>query len=246
MYSLGRYPIILWYNRFVNIEKVTITGAKGVIGSVLIQALSKEYQVAGVDLPGVDLRSFSVVDKVLADQDAVIHLAWNKRKIVDGVSKPIDDSDTREIDPGNILMARHVYEAARKHGLKKIIMASSVEADDYPAWSSKDGLMDPYALPTPTTPYGASKVWIEAEGRDIARHFGIEVTCIRFGAVKRDNTLDKGVEYLFLNHEDCISAVRAVLATDSVPRNYAIFYAVSNNPSIRHDLINPFNWKPGK
>lgn len=120
--------------------------------------------------------------------------------MVKGVSVPIDDSDTREIDPDNILMVRHVYEAARTHGLKRVIMASSVEADDYRMWTTQNGLMRPYSLPTPHSPYGASKVWVEAEGRDIARHFGIEVVCIRFGGVRRDNSPPPGVEYTFLSH----------------------------------------------
>ena len=40
-------------------------------------------------------------------------------------------------------------------------MASSVHAHDYANWKGPD-LIDPYALPTPDSPYGASKVFMEA------------------------------------------------------------------------------------
>lgn len=46
----------------MKIEKLVITGSKGVIGSILARALSGEFQVTAVDLPELDLRDFSVVE----------------------------------------------------------------------------------------------------------------------------------------------------------------------------------------
>src|SRR5688500_13794255 len=97
------------------IEKVAITGSKGVIGRVLTDRLGSLFQTTPIDLP-TDLRDFDQAKAALTGQDAVVHLAWNKRKVVDGVDTAIDDNDSESIDPFNILMANNVYRAAAELG----------------------------------------------------------------------------------------------------------------------------------
>lgn len=225
------------------VENILITGSKGVIGKVLVEGLSPSFNVTQADLPEVDLQDFSQVCEVMKGQDAVVHLAWSKKRIINGQEVDVDDANRELIDPMNLEMALNIYRAAEEYRVRRVVMASSGQADDFLTWKGPD-LMQPYTLPTPIVPYGANKVWIETVGRIYAKRHGLEVVCIRFGAVRTDNLPPEGENHIFLNHRDCIEAVKASLVVPSIPKNYTIFYAISNNPGRIYDLINPVGWKP--
>ncbi len=226
----------------MNIERVLITGSKGVIGRVLIPGLSPFFKITTADLPEIDLRDPLQVKRTIQSQDAVVHLAWSKQRVINGKEADVDDANREEIDPMNLVMALNIYRAASDLGVRRVVMASSGQADDFLNWKGPD-LMDPYTLPTPIVPYGANKVWVETVGRIFARR-GLEVVCIRFGAVRSNNIPPKREEHVFLSHKDCIEAVKASLTAPTIPGKYTIFYAVSNNPGRIYDLSNPFGWKP--
>ncbi len=215
-------------------NKIVITGAKGVIGSVLRRGLT-DYDITSIDLPEVDVRNREKLLEIFPGHQAVVHLAWNKK---------VEDSNTDEIDPDNLFMAFNVYKAAMQAGVTRIIMASSVHTQDYCGWDSPK-LITPDMLPTPDSPYGASKICVESLGRLYANR-GLEVVCIRFGGVTLESRVDveQGYDKVYLSHRDCVDLVRVCIEAPRIPNNFLIVHGISRNPKRVHDYTNPLGWQP--
>jgi Nucleoside-diphosphate-sugar epimerases len=79
----------------------------------------------------------------------------------------------------NICGVFHIYEAARKHGVKRIIFASSNHVIGF---YRQDQPIDAHALRRPDSYYGLSKCY----GEDVASfyfdRYGIETVSIRIGS----------------------------------------------------------------
>ena len=228
--------------------KILITGISGLIGSVLRTRIGKtgRYAISGIDAKPLEdepLVNFTLADCYDYDaiapafqyQDAVVHLAANAP-----VQTPWED-----VLRNNIASTHNVYEAARKHGVKRIVFASSNHAVgnfelDEPYNSI--GLGD-YSLinndPTnitqidhnapirPDSDYGVSKAFGEATGRYYNEHFGLEVVCLRIGSVVPENRPTNIRAYAtWLSHRDLAHLVDRCLTVDL---NFEIFYGVSNN-----------------
>lgn len=164
-----------------------VTGGAGFIGSNLTRQLLKDghevtvlddissgYQsnvdaLAGVDFVRGDIRDASLVDRLAIDRKVVFHLAasvGNKRSI----DNPVSDSEI------NVLGTLRVLEAARKAGVRKVVMSSSAGIfgelktlpirEDHPV--------------EPDSPYGASKLCAEKQGLAYAKLYAMEVVCLRY------------------------------------------------------------------
>lgn len=145
-------------------------------------------------------------------------------------------------------MAYNVYGAALKCNVPRIIIASSVHADEFIGWN-KSELLTVGRIPFPTSPYGATKVFLEALGRHFSKKYELEVICIRFGGVNSKNTAtsqpgEKDYNKTWLSHRDCASLISRCLEAKTVPDNFIILYGVSNNKERFHDISNPFGWAP--
>jgi uronate dehydrogenase len=216
------------------VARVAITGAAGTIGAVLLQGLDG-HALTPLDLPGCDLLRADLA-RELRGHDAVVHLAWRSAT---------ESFHSKGFDPVNALMAHRVLEAAVAAGVGRVVAASSVHADRYRDLAGPEPL-SPARTPEPDSPYGASKVLVEALGRYYAAHRGLEVVCIRFGGVTPRDTEpdDPGV---WLRHADCVGAVRCAIEAPAVPGGFALFYAVSDlgaPPLV--DTSNPFGWRPSR
>lgn len=219
-------------------ERIAITGAKGTIGKVLMEGLKDYYDLKPLDLPQMDVRDLERLTDEFQGQSAVIHLAWDTKT---------ENWQSGKINPDNTVMTFNLYQAATRAGVKRVIMASSVHADQCTTWKSQD-LLTVDRIPVPTSPYGASKVFMEALGRFFAKK-GLEVVCIRFGGVNEENKPadnDPGEKAVWFAHEDCIELVRSCLQAEKIPNNFLIIYGVSDNKNRIHDYSNPLDWKPKK
>lgn len=217
-------------------KKIIITGAKGTIGTVLRKGL-KKYLITALDLPEFDVRDYQKLLQIFPSHDVVIHLAWDVK---------IENDLSGKINPDNCLMTYNVYQAAFESKVKRVIMASSVHADEF-LGRKRPGLLKPNKIPTPTNPYGANKVFMEALGRYYAKYKGLEVICIRFGWVNPQNSPNASLNYLnltWLSHRDCLNLIKKCIETKKVPQKFCIVYGVSNNSKRIHDLKNPFGWLP--
>ncbi|WP_298282917.1 NAD(P)-dependent oxidoreductase [Acidocella sp.] len=161
--------------------RITLTGAGGALGLVLRPRLIARGAVltsAGHRCPapiapgervlGGDLRDDLVVDQALQGAEVVIHMAGSS------VEKPL-----ATIIENNLVALQRVYEGARRHGVKRVVFASSNHTIGMYQAGERLKLSDPVR---PDGNYGLSKVWGEAMGRLYHDKFGIETVCLRIGS----------------------------------------------------------------
>jgi nucleoside-diphosphate-sugar epimerase len=217
---------------------VAVTGSEGTVGTVLRNRLGRRLDLRRLDLPGTDVRDYAAVARAFSGAHAVVHLAWNT----------VDDNYlSGRADPGNALMFDNVYRAAVEVGVPRVVMASSVHADDFEAYPAGQ-LVPASKTPAPASPYGAGKVRMEALGREYAACHGLEVVCLRLGAVvPRDGRPRDGADgRVWLHHGDLADLVlRCLTAPPLVPR-FQLVNAVSRNPGRVHDTSNALGWTPGR
>lgn len=225
-------------------REILITGSEGCIGTILKESL-RDYSPLLLDIKGgvgqdiykIDIASdYMKLVKLFNGIHTVIHLAWNF----------FEDFPKETIFPDNKKMAENVYSAAVESGTKRVIIASSVHASDYSNTKSLKNFDIERSFPD--SPYGASKVYIESLGMYYASHYDLEVVCIRFGGVNKDNAViyeeDCNYNKVLLYKEDCAELVRMCIEADKVPNNFQVITAVSNNENRVHDTDNFLKWRP--
>lgn len=218
-------------------EKIAITGFKGTIGTVLQQGL-KEYEVTPIDKPEHDVTVLGDLLPLLKGNSTVIHLAWDMTETAHNSGK----------SSKNLEMAKNVFEAALKDGVKRVIIASSVHADRYYKDWKEETLLPPSRenpKPEPDVPYGHTKLEIETMSGEYAKK-GLDVVCIRFGGIyKPGQTPPEQHKHTWLSHNDAVSLIKTILEQKPVPGRLTIMYGVSMNKGKRiHDISNPFGWIP--
>lgn len=218
-------------------SRILITGSKGVLGSLLQTGLS--HDTTDFDLPNQNAEKYEHLYEHAKGHDAIIHLAWDFTS---------DGWLAENLNPNNTQISFNVFQAAADAGVKRVIVASSVHADKFAGRDvSARGLLRPYDLPTPDSPYGAGKCFLESLGRYYASAKGLEVVCIRFGGVNKLDTPPASPEserQVWFSQRDCIELIQKCLDAPEIPDNYAIVYGISDNVGRLHDLSNPFGWSP--
>ncbi|MCL2229398.1 MAG: UDP-glucose 4-epimerase GalE [Firmicutes bacterium] len=164
-------------------KKILLTGGCGYIGShTCVELLTSGYDVTIYDnllnsdksvlgkikqitgktpkfMQG-DLLDTVLLDKVFKDGkfDAVIHFAALKA-VGESIEKPI------EYYTNNVVGSLRLFEAMKKHGVKKIIYSSSATVYGIP---EKMPLTEDSPVTHATNPYGETKIMIERILMDIA------------------------------------------------------------------------------
>lgn len=215
--------------------RVAVTGSDGLIGGVLQAGLSDRFVARWLTREDADVTDMAGLEHAFAGADAVVHLAADADV----------DATWDELLPANLIGAYHTFEAAKGAGVRRVVFASSNHAmgmymrdDDrftdaaHPAEVNADAPVRPDSL------YGASKAWGEALGRFYAERGGLEVVCLRIGAVTEDDTpidpasrdeppaVARRVPGMWLSHRDCVSLVEAALTANV---QFAIVNGVSDN-----------------
>lgn len=211
---------------------VVITGVKGVIGRVISGGLSG-WKTRGADVSECDMRDYDQVLVLLGGAEAVVHLAWDTG----------ENFLSGSLEPDNHLMAHNVYTAARAAGVARVVAASSVHADRF--WPPRGTLRRIDDPPIPDSPYGASKIFVEALGRHAA-YLGTEVVCIRFGGVNSTDRIPEAESEraVWLSHRDCRALVARALSAPLPAGGYVALIGVSDNGGRLHDVSNPIGWWP--
>jgi uronate dehydrogenase len=160
--------------------RLTLTGAAGRLGGFLRPALLK----AGHALRCCDLRrpptpderetwitgdlcDPGVADQALAGVEVVVHLAGSSSE------QPLP-----QILANGHQATFEVFEAARRHGVRRVVYASSNHAFGLHPVTRRLRLNDAYR---PDGLYGLSKVWGETLGRVYWEKHGIECVALRIG-----------------------------------------------------------------
>ena len=206
-------------------ERILITGAAGRLGSVLrpgLAHLATKIRVAGRE-PFSDLKpneEQAIFD--LADMEATIAAAKDCDAIVHFGGAPMECAWQTILD-SSIRGSYHIYEGARKHGVKRVVYASSVHAIGYHEMEAQIGVDAPVR---PDSLYGVSKNFVESLSRLYWDKFGIETACLRIFSSFPEPT-DRRMLWSYLSFADCVRLVEASLTAPRV--GHTISFGLSDN-----------------
>jgi nucleoside-diphosphate-sugar epimerase len=221
---------------------VLVTGAGGLIGGIVMEALSDSYRLHGLDVrrrPNVEhVRDMTKLRRVQSAFDGM-------SAVIDLAADASTSASWKSVARNNIPATVNAFEAARRAGVRRVIFASSnhvvgMYERDEPYASivagTYDGLdpstvprLDPEAPIRPDGPYGVGKAFGEAVGRFYADAHGLSVICLRIGTVNVRNGPTNARQFAtLLTHRDLAHLVRCCLAAPHELR-FAIYYGVSAN-----------------
>lgn len=206
-------------------KTILITGAAGRLGSELRRGLSHladtlrvADRVAIEDLqPNEEAFVFE-----LADMAAVMEAVEGVDAIVHFGGAPLE-TGWKTILNSNIEGSYNIYEAARKHGVKRVVYASSVHAIGYHELESH---IDVDAPVRPDSLYGVAKCFVESLSRFYWDKFGIESACLRIFS-SFPEPADRRMLWSWLSFDDCVRLVESSL---TAPRlGHTIVFGMSDN-----------------
>jgi uronate dehydrogenase len=158
------------------------------------------------------LQDAAAVDRIVAGSEAIVHLGGIS---TEGPFAPILEA--------NIVGVWHLYEAARRHGVRRVVFASSNHVTGF---YRQDEVIDPAAPMRPDGHYGISKAFGENVARFYFDRYGIESVCLRIGS-SFPEPRDRRMLATWLSYDDLERLVVAGLTAPVV--GCSIVYGVSDN-----------------
>jgi uronate dehydrogenase len=206
-------------------KRLLLTGAAGGLGKILRERIKPWADVLvlsdiadmgeareGEEIIQCDLADKPAVMKLLEDVDAVLHFG--------GIST---ENVFENIVSANIVGTANLYEAAHKHGVKRIIFASSNHTVGF--YRNTD-YIDADARTRPDSFYGVSKCF----GEQLASYYfdrtGLETVCLRIGS-SFPEPVDPRMMVTWLSYDDLVEALRCSLFAPRV--GFTILFGVSDN-----------------
>jgi len=222
------------------VRRLLITGAAGRIGKVVCKPLAASWDVVGgysnprgratIEADAItpiacDITNPQEVDAAVEGCDAILHLA--------AISV---ESDPATIARVNILGTTHMLEAARRHGVKRFVYASSNHAvgghERFSAVLPPKEQFDENTPPWADSHYGASKVHGETLTRWYVHRPGSVMTaaCLRIGTTGFQNVdeimANPRIWSTWMSDRDLVQLCEKALASTV---SYGIYGGVSNN-----------------
>ena len=212
-------------NTMQKYERLLLTGAAGGLGRVLRDGLRPCGRILrlsdiaplgaaseGEELMPCDLADKSAVDALVRGCDAIVHLG--------GLAT---EHAFEQILEANIKGAFHVYEAARRHGVRRVVFASSNHVTGFHPVGQALHAESPRR---PDSYYGLSKSFCEDLARFYFDRYGVETACVRIGSCFPEPR-DRRMLITWLSYRDLTDLVRCCLAAPRV--GHTVVYGVSKN-----------------
>lgn len=206
-------------------HRVLLTGADGSLGRVLRKGLRGEWPVlrlshrrpfgdteTGEEIVLANLDIFGEVDAAMDSVDAVIHMG--------GMA---DEGPWKTIEKNNILGAYNVFEAARHHGVERIVYASSNHITGY---YRRDRNLNGTEPPRPDSLYAVGKAFGEALGRMYADKYGLSVVNLRIGTC-REYPVNLRMLSTWFSFRDLVQLVR--ICVEAPDLHFETVWGVSGN-----------------
>ncbi len=206
-------------------NRLLITGAAGNLGRVLREGLAPlattlrlsdreglGEAAAHEELMPCELGDFDAVMKVVEGCDGVVHFG----------AAPVE-RPWEEILDSSIKGGYNVYEAARRHGIKRIVYASSIHAVGY---CTREEGADTHTGHRPDTLYGLSKCFVEDLAKLYHQKFGIESVCLRINSCFPEPA-DRRHLATWMSFRDLVQLVERSLVAERV--GFTVCYGISDN-----------------
>jgi uronate dehydrogenase len=207
------------------VNPVLITGAAGTIGQTLRQGFQGRFGTLrlldlaplgpanpGEELVTADIRDLAAVNAAASDVDAIVHLAG------------IPHQDTFErISQTNIVGTFNAFEAARRQGCARVVVASSLHVTGFYDATER---ISPESPVRPDSFYGVGKACGENLGRLYADKHGLAVVCLRIGTFAEQPTTPRHLR-TWLSPRDAVELFYLSLVAPDV--GFTVVYGASAN-----------------
>lgn len=237
-------------------RRILVTGAAGAIGrAVRTHLLGRGHAVTGLDRGDGPAPWFTgsiqddrLVDAAVAGQETIIHLA----------ATPDQADFISDLLPNNVGGTYRILQAALRHGVKRVVLASTLRTVSLRKRLDRDWIPDEEAEARPHDEYSLSKVMCEDMGSFFHYRHGIEVVCARIGWFLRNP--EESANFLrhaaksdpqlmnYLSHADCVRFFAAAAEAPQGRIGFERCFVVSHNAGrSRYPSPNAeraFGWKP--
>lgn len=209
-------------------ERILITGAAGALAQLVVprlRQLDRHLRLLDIaplshwaDHDDAELVNASILDgpamlSACRGMSALVHLAGGT---LDG-----DWSTVRHV---NIDGTQSVLDAARRAGVRRVVLASSNHVVGFHPRASEPA---PDNLPPrPDTYYGVSKAALEALGSLYHDRYGMDVICLRIGSCT-ERPRNRRALSTWLSPDDCARLINAALSAPDP--GFRIVWGVSAN-----------------
>ena len=206
-------------------NRLLITGAAGNLGRQLRAGLTplagtvRLTDRAEMDPTGpneevvqAELSDFDAIMKVVEGCDAVVHFG----------AAPVE-RPWEEILDSSIKGGYNVYEAARRHGIKRVVYASSIHAVGF---ARREDGADTDTGHLPDSLYGVSKCFVEDLAYMYFRKFGMESALLRINSCFPEPA-DRRHMATWMSFRDLVHLVTCCLTVDRL--GCVPIYGISNN-----------------
>ncbi|KQX84890.1 NAD-dependent epimerase/dehydratase family protein [Variovorax sp. Root473] len=215
-----------------SLGRLLLTGAAGGLGRVLRERLAPFANVirlsdiadiapatgAHEEVVPCDLSNKAAVDALVAGCDAIAHFGGVS------VERPFE-----EVLEANIKGVFNLYEAARRHGVKRVVFASSNHVIGF---YKQDEHIDAHAARRPDGYYGLSKSFGEDMAQFYFDRWGIETVSIRIGS-SFPEPLNRRMMSTWLSYRDLTTLIQKSLFTPNV--KHTVVYGMSANRDLWWD-----------
>ncbi len=167
---------------------------------------------AGEEIQACDLADKAAVDTLLQGCDAVVHMG--------GIST---EHPFELILEANIKGVFHLYEAARRHKVKRVVFASSNHVIGF---HKQGDVIHANCAKRPDGYYGLSKSFGEDLSRFYFDRYDIETACLRIGS-SFPEPKDQRMLITWLSYRDLTELIRCCLFAPKL--GHTIVYGVSDN-----------------
>jgi uronate dehydrogenase len=206
-------------------NRLLITGAAGNLGRELRRGLAPLATTLRITDRG-DMAPLADNEEAmtceLGDLDAVMQVVEGCDAIVHFGAAPVE-RPWEEILESSIKGGYNVYEAARRHGVKRIIYASSIHAVGY---ERREVGADTDTPHNPDSLYGVSKCFVEDLAKLYYNKFGIESACLRINS-SFPKPVDRRHLATWLSFDDLIQLVERCLVSERI--GHTVVYGISDN-----------------
>jgi uronate dehydrogenase len=206
-------------------ERILITGAAGNLGGHLrtgLAPLAERLRLVDIKPMGsaapheevivCDLSNEAAAMEAVRGCDAIVHFAGHPR-----------EQTFQEIITDTLPANYHIYEGARRHGVGRVVYASSIHAVGFYPVEDVPGIE---ARHRPDTFYGLTKTFTEDLASLYWDKFGIESVCLRICSCFPEPR-DRRMLWSWLSFDDMVRLTAAALTAPRV--GFSVIYGTSAN-----------------